>query len=167
MGRPERGSGLELLACPLALATWAPKLCNRQVLLFVDNDSAAAGLVRGYSPKVDSCALIGAFWLEASTKMEIYIDRVESKSNPADGPSCWEFNFMPFHLIQIFYTIQLLIGSLRADGSTFNASLSTFVSFKHTRGEQSPQPCIGNSGILPLITKVRPSALDMAKFAHT
>ena len=24
-----------------------------------------------------------------------------------------------------------------------------------------------NSGILPLITKVRPSALDMAKFAHT
>ena len=86
---------LEILACPLAIATWAETLRNRQIWLFVDNDSAAAGLVRGYSPKVDSCALIGAFWLQASAqKIEVYIDRVESKSNLADGPSRWELHLM-------------------------------------------------------------------------
>lgn len=41
---------LELLAAPAALSTWAAELTAKQVIHFVDNDSAAANLVRGYSP---------------------------------------------------------------------------------------------------------------------
>jgi hypothetical protein len=86
---------LELFACPLALNTWSQVLHDRQVLLFIDNDAAAASLVRGYSPRQDSCALVGDFWLAASSaRLSIYIDRVESKSNPADGPSRLDFNLM-------------------------------------------------------------------------
>ena len=86
---------LEILACPLALNTWAESLSGRRVLLFVDNDAAAACLVRGYSPKTDSSALVGSFWLLASrTRAEIYIDRVESKSNIADGPSRLDFSLL-------------------------------------------------------------------------
>eukprot|EP00435_Cladocopium_sp_Y103_P009343 s2629_g2.t1 len=58
---------LELFACPLALNTWAATLKNRQVLLFIDNDAAAASLVKGYTPRQDSCLLFlfaqSAFWL--------------------------------------------------------------------------------------------------------
>eukprot|EP00435_Cladocopium_sp_Y103_P040890 s1234_g11.t1 len=58
---------LEILAAPIALNTWPTILHDRQVLLFIDNDAAAACLVRGYSPRQDSCALVGDFWLAASS----------------------------------------------------------------------------------------------------
>lgn len=83
---------LELLACPFSLSTWKTRLASRSVLLFVDNDSAASNLVKGYSPRLDSAAIVGSFWLEAaSLRLQVYIDRVESKSNLADGPSRFDF----------------------------------------------------------------------------
>ena len=86
---------LELLAGPLALYTWSPQLTKSQIIHFVDNESAAAGLVRGYSSKSDSSALIGEYWLTAAKhSLEIYIDRVESKSNISDGPSRLVFDDM-------------------------------------------------------------------------
>ena len=86
---------LELLACPLALATWHDLLRSAAVLHFVDNDSAAAGLVRGFSPKRDSSAIIGDYWILAAThEIDIYIDRVESKSNISDGPSRLDFTLL-------------------------------------------------------------------------
>ena len=79
---------LEILACPVALTTWSSLLVDCRCIHFVDNDSASACLVKGYSPKVDSCELVGLYWLSASTsRVDTYIDRVESKSNLADGPS--------------------------------------------------------------------------------
>ena len=79
---------LEILACPVALTTWSSSLVDCRCIHFVDNDSASACLVKGYSPKVDSCELVGLYWLSASTsRVGTYIDRVESKSNLADGPS--------------------------------------------------------------------------------
>ena len=49
-------------------------------------------LSKGYSAQVDSAAIVGHFWLlAASLKLDVYIDRVESKSNIADGPSRNEF----------------------------------------------------------------------------
>ena len=88
---------LEILACPLALATWPSILKQRQVLHFIDNDAAAASIVRGYSPKADSSPLVGEYWLRASkANLDIYVDRVESKSNLADGPSRLEFGLMQF-----------------------------------------------------------------------
>ena len=78
---------LEILAGPIALSTWANELRNRRCLHFVDNDSASACLVKGYSPRSDSCEIVGVYWLEASAfKVDPYIERVESKSNLADGP---------------------------------------------------------------------------------
>lgn len=86
---------LETLACPLALHTWSSKLHRRRVLLLVDNDSAASCLVRDFSPKQDTCSLVGQFWLAASkSEIEVYIDRVESKSNIADGPSRLSFELL-------------------------------------------------------------------------
>lgn len=83
---------LEVMAGPVAVSTWHNKLRGRQVIHFVDNDSAAAGLVRGYSPKADSSPLIGHYWLHAAcSQVSMYIERVESKSNLADGPSRLDF----------------------------------------------------------------------------
>ena len=86
---------LELLACPVALLTWKSSLQKSQILHFIDNDSAAAGLVRGYSPTTDSSPIIGRCWVTAAEfGMDIYIDRVESKSNLSDGPSRFDFSDM-------------------------------------------------------------------------
>lgn len=84
---------LELLAAPFALATWSTKAQQRPILFFLDNDSASSNVIKGYSPKVDSSVIVGEFWLmAASLKSSIYIDRVESKSNLADGPSRLNFD---------------------------------------------------------------------------
>ena len=88
-------SQLEVLAGPLAMATWSKKLHQKQVIHFIDNSSAASTLVKGYSPTVDNSPLIGEYWLTAAKyAIEIYIERVESKSNVADGPSRLEFSLM-------------------------------------------------------------------------
>ena len=84
---------LELLAAPFAFSTWQDRVKNRSIILFMDNDSAAASLVKGYSPKIDSGAIVGEFWLlVAQLRAHVYIDRVESKSNIADGPSRNQFD---------------------------------------------------------------------------
>ena len=89
---------LEILAGPAALTTWGASLRGQQVIHFVDNDSAAANLVRGYSPKVDSSALVGEYWLTAAKfGIDIYIDRVESKSNLADGPSRFDWSSLKLY----------------------------------------------------------------------
>ena len=54
-------SQLELLAAPLAWHTWRSKLQDSSALLFIDNNGAAANLVKGYSPQVDSSAIVGHF----------------------------------------------------------------------------------------------------------
>ena len=54
--------------------------------MFIDNGGAASNLVKGYSNKLDSAAIVGHFWLEASKSHAfIYVDRVESKPNLSDG----------------------------------------------------------------------------------
>lgn len=86
---------LEIYAGPTALHTWADQLTGQHVIHFVDNDSASACLVRGYSPKADSCKLVGLYWLSAARhRVASYIDRVESKSNLADGPSRFDCDLL-------------------------------------------------------------------------
>ena len=86
---------LELLAAPLAICTWSHVLEERHILHFIDNDSAASNLVKGYSPLTDSAAIVGDYWLLAAQhKMSIYIDRVSSKANISDGPSRNDFSLL-------------------------------------------------------------------------
>ena len=94
---------LEILAGPTALSTWSHLLKGNQVIHFIDNDSAAANLVRGYSPKADSSALVGEYWLIAARPgIDIYIDRVESKSNVADCPSRFDLHAMQLYNVRMY-----------------------------------------------------------------
>jgi len=84
----------ELLPAKLALDLWAPRLEGRRVIVFIDNAAAEGALVRGASSSEPSARIVGRFW-ETATRhaLDIWIARVPSKSNPADGPSRndWEW----------------------------------------------------------------------------
>lgn len=115
---------LEILAGPLALQTWSSDLQGRQVIHFVDNDAAASSLVKGYSPKADSCALAGSYWiLAAKIGLESYIDRVESKSNLADGPSRLLFNLMASLKASFTPPVVDSLGSVFAEIANFSETV--------------------------------------------
>ena len=84
----------ELLPAKLALDLWAPRLEGRRVIVFIDNAAAEGALVRGASASEPSAQIVGRFW-ETATRftLDVWIARVPSKSNPADGPSRgdWEW----------------------------------------------------------------------------
>ena len=78
----------ELLAVPVALATWEKVLRNRDVLVFIDNDSATACLVRGNAIAAHSDEIANeARLISAQFGCACWYDRVPSPSNPADLPS--------------------------------------------------------------------------------
>ena len=74
--------------CQLAMEHWSELFICRRVLLFVDNDGARGTIIKGSSISRPSAAIVTAFW-EAAVKVEahIWVDRVPSAANPADGPS--------------------------------------------------------------------------------
>eukprot|EP00435_Cladocopium_sp_Y103_P021695 s4096_g5.t1 len=84
---------LETMAGPTALRTWCTLLKGMQLIHFVDNNSAASNLVKGFSAKFDTTPLIGDYWTTAAEfGIDIYVDRVESKSNLADGASRFDIS---------------------------------------------------------------------------
>ena len=79
---------VELLAGPVSLDAWAPLLHEAHAIHFVDNDSAAVALVKGYSSREDSLTIVADYWLRClDYQCAIFVDRVESASNLADEPS--------------------------------------------------------------------------------
>ena len=49
-------------------------------------------LIKGYSARSDLCSTVGAFWASALRHtLTIYVDRVSTDANPADGPSRGDF----------------------------------------------------------------------------
>jgi hypothetical protein len=83
---------LELFAGPVALDTWAECLHHTCLFHWIDNDSATASIIKGYSARPDSVKIVGDYWLRAARQeLFIYADRVPSKSNIADGPSRFDF----------------------------------------------------------------------------
>ena len=79
---------MELFAGPLAFDTWPQILEDREVIHFVDNSAALSALVKGYSPVGDSIKLTCDYWLRAAKhRLNLWVDRVESKSNISDDPS--------------------------------------------------------------------------------
>ena len=86
---------LEAVAVVVAWDILKPLLSKAPVIVFGDNDAATACLIKGYSPKAGLSRISGDFWLRvASCEAAVWIDRVESSSNPADGPSRDDSEFM-------------------------------------------------------------------------
>jgi hypothetical protein len=64
------------------------KLRHRDIIHFVDNDSARYASIKGYSPTKTSAWLVHLFWeTEALCQCRSWIARVPSVSNLADAPS--------------------------------------------------------------------------------
>jgi hypothetical protein len=79
---------IELLAMVLIRWQWMHEVHNRRVLLFVDNNSERGGTIKGRSNSPSMDDLVKAFYsIEVHMPSFWWIERVPSKSNPADEPS--------------------------------------------------------------------------------
>ena len=78
----------ESVAIPLALAVLAPHLQGRDCLAFCDNAAAVSSLIRGTSRCTDVLEIAELCTaLQLQLAMRLWIDWVDSGSNPADGLS--------------------------------------------------------------------------------
>ena len=79
---------VELVGAVVAMETFRDYLKDKSVILLVDAEAVEGALVKGYSAREDICELIGKFWdLALELNCSIYIDRVPTDANCADGPS--------------------------------------------------------------------------------
>ena len=79
---------VEASACVVAPDTWGPRILQSDVLHVIVSNTSLSSFINGWSRKSDTCKLVGEYWLRASKhQLYIYLDRVESKSNIADGPT--------------------------------------------------------------------------------
>ena len=63
-------------------------LAGRRVVLYVDDDAALSTLVKGTSTSLPSARLANELWqCAALLGLHLWVDRVPSRSNPADAPS--------------------------------------------------------------------------------
>ena len=85
----------EILAAVCVYFT-LPDLCrDREIIHWIDNESAIQGLKNGYSPKGDSAKLIHAFHMfNAGLKADVWFEYVESEANVADAPSRNDFEML-------------------------------------------------------------------------
>ena len=61
---------------------------GRQVIHFIDNTSACAALVKGYSRAIDSGLIVNAFHaINLGLRADVFFEYVRSAANPADLPS--------------------------------------------------------------------------------
>ena len=78
----------ELYPASCARRLWREKIEGRDVIHFVDNDSARFALIKSSSPCLENAWLVQSFWTdESETNCRSWIARVPSRSNIADGPS--------------------------------------------------------------------------------
>ena len=93
--RKQQIGQLELLAAAAAyfsLCTW---LSNRNVLHFIDNTAAVAGIAKGYSTKPDSARIIHAYHaLNVRMKAQVHVEWVKSEANIADLPTRGKFDLL-------------------------------------------------------------------------
>ena len=79
---------VELFAPPVVFDVLEHRLRSCRVLLFVDSEAAEGALIKGYSKFEDVCELAGLFWhMAVRANAAVYVDRVSTDGNPADGPS--------------------------------------------------------------------------------
>jgi hypothetical protein len=79
---------LELYAALIAYTTFKKELEGRKVIHWIDNTSALASLIKGYSRMPDSAQIIHAFHsLNLGLKCKVWFEYVNTKANIADEPS--------------------------------------------------------------------------------
>ena len=85
----------ELLAIPLALATFQAELADAVATFYVDNEGVLGGLIKGSCTAMDMNQAIGYVWLNvAELNLGLFGLRVESKANIADGPTREYLDFL-------------------------------------------------------------------------
>ena len=98
----------ELLPVLLAKTTWPERFVDRMNITFIDNNSAMFGLIRGYSPVLDSASLINESWLmDAQLGTASWYARVPTASNIADAPSRLDFSEISKYRGSKFYNVAL------------------------------------------------------------
>uniref|UniRef100_A0A7S4F9Y6 Uncharacterized protein n=1 Tax=Chrysotila carterae TaxID=13221 RepID=A0A7S4F9Y6_CHRCT len=86
---------LKLLAAVAAYCTFARELKGRRVIHWIDNTSALAALIKGYSSRPDSALIVHAFHaFNVRVGARVWFEYVSSKSNIADLPSRGEFRML-------------------------------------------------------------------------
>ena len=85
----------ELLAIVLALGTFPNWLTGSLWSTYCDNDGVLGAVLRGGSAVADANLIVGKLWLEvARMQISLYLHRVESKANIADGPTRYDFGML-------------------------------------------------------------------------
>ena len=78
----------ELLATAVALHCWSDILSGSNTCAWVDNEVVRFGVINGFiRPESAMCILDRMLHLEATIDCQLWVCRVPSCSNPADGPS--------------------------------------------------------------------------------
>ncbi len=78
----------ELLPCHAAQILWKERLQNRRLVVYIDNEAARFGLIKGTSPALGSAWFINEYWTaEANSETTAWVERVFSASNCTGGPS--------------------------------------------------------------------------------
>ena len=79
---------LEMMAVLGALKVLQDELSQHRVALFTDSEAVRGSFLKSWSANEDSDRLINAvFDIEAGFDFSVWIERVPSQSNPADGLS--------------------------------------------------------------------------------
>ena len=92
----------------LAKTTWHERFVDRMNITFIDNNSAMFGLIRGFSPVLDSASLIHETWLmDSQLGTASWYARVPTASNIADAPSRLDFSAISQYPGPKFYNVSL------------------------------------------------------------
>ena len=81
---------IELLAALTALSAFSPFIKGKDLRFFIDNRVAECAVRNGYVRRDtrDACALVSELWFQLQrAQATVWVDRVPSKLNIADGPS--------------------------------------------------------------------------------
>ena len=78
----------EAFAPLLMIEFHGEQLRGKDIIIFVDNEAAAAALIRGSSSSADVGLIVQAFhWKLHQLQARVWIEWIDSESNPADGLS--------------------------------------------------------------------------------
>jgi len=86
---------LELLAAVAVYYSMPEVFRDRPVFHFIDNASALAAIVKGYSSSVDSARVVHSFWaLVSGLCADVWMVYVRSEANVADMPSRGDLSYV-------------------------------------------------------------------------